>query len=105
MVVAYLFLAMSAVNESPTSLPSAVNDFDDEYDPNKLARELMMPAGEPAAAVIGACLLLGMIWFVASGHFFGGSQALHAASAERAVPTLNANGGAIPPPTFHRSAG
>lgn len=63
----------------------------------------MMPTGESGAAVIGACLILGMIWFVASGHFAGTSQVPHSAMAGR--PSLNANGGPITPPEPRRSAG
>jgi hypothetical protein len=78
---------------------NAVSDSRDLYDAKALARELMMPTGEPAAAVIGACLLLGMIWFFASGHFNGGAPASISPSS------LNASGSPVPPPALHRSAG
>lgn len=95
---------MPAAKESPASDPNAAYDLNDTYDASAMARELMMPAGESAAAVIGACLLLGMIWLVGSGHFAGASNGLHAAAAERSNPrqSLDANGGAIP--MLHRSA-
>ena len=94
---------MPASDESSASHPFTVYDSNDFYDSNELAGELMMPTGEPAAAVIGACLLLGMIWFFASGHFNGGAQATHAVTAE--PRSLNASGGPVPPPPLHRSAG
>ena len=80
-----------------------MDDLNDIYDSKDVARELMMPAGEPAVAVIGACLLLGMVWFLGSGHFTGGFPPAHAAAAAR--PNLHASGGPIAPPTVHRSAG
>lgn len=83
--------------------PNAVDESSDLYDPDDLARELMMPTGEPVAAVIGACLLLGMVFFfAASGHLRGSLQPTHAAAAR---PNLNASGGPVPPPASHRSAG
>lgn len=87
-----------------------VHDSIDGYDANDLARDLMMPTGEPAAAVIGACLLLGMIWLVASGHLASGhlatggrAGAAHTAAA--APSSLQSSGGPIAPPTAHPSAG
>lgn len=80
-----------------------MSDSDDIYDARHIARELLMPTGEPAAAVIGACLLLGMIWFFAVGHFNAGAPPAHAASI--APSRLNTSGGPVPPPALHRSAG
>jgi hypothetical protein len=79
----------------------------DIYDSNDLARDLMMPTGEPAAAVIGACLLLGMIWFAASGHLAtrGGAGTVAAHTAAAAPSSLQSSGGPIAPPAAHRSAG
>lgn len=84
-----------------------MDDLNDIYDSKDVARELMMPAGEPAVAVIGACLLLGMVWFLGSGHFTGASQPTHAAAARASLHAsgLNASGGPIAPPTSHRAAG
>jgi hypothetical protein len=84
-----------------------MDDLNDSYDSKDLARELMMPTGEPAVAVIGACLLLGMVWFLGSGHFTGAFAPTHAAAAARPSlhDSLHASGGPIAPPTSHRSAG
>lgn len=83
-----------------------VHDSIDGYDANDLARDLMMPTGEPAAAVIGACLLLGMIWLVASGgHLATGGRAGAAHTAAAAPSSLQSSGGPIAPPTAHPSAG
>jgi len=79
----------------------APDDFSD-YNPSDVARDLMMPTGEPAAAVIAACLLLGMIWVAASGHFSGGAAAPHVAAAR---PSLQTGSGPIAPPALRRSEG
>ena len=89
-----------------TSPPSHSNDGtgpDDVFDSNAVARELMMPTGEPVAAVIGACLLLGMIWFAGAFGFAGGAKPAHSAAAPR--PSLQSNGGPVQPPAAPRSAG
>ena len=91
---------MPAADPPPPSRENRVHDSNDIYDADALARELMMPTGEPVAAVIGACLLLGMIWF-ASGHAVG-SHLAHPA-APRA--SLQSDGGAVRPPGVDRSAG
>lgn len=99
----------ASVDPSPSSAANpnhtlnTVSDSDDVYDARAMARELMMPTGEPAAAVIGACLLLGMIWFVASGHFNGGAPPAHAASIAPSSP--HTYGGPLSAPALHRSAG
>jgi hypothetical protein len=74
------------------------------YNPNALARDLMMPTGEPAAAVIAALALLGMVWFAASGHPANSAKAA-AQSAAAAEPSLQSRGGPIAPPAAHRFAG
>jgi hypothetical protein len=94
---------MPPVDDPHAYNPNAVSDSNDIYDSRDLARDLMMPTGEPAVAVIGACLLLGMVWFLGSGHFTGASQPTHAAAATR--PNLHASGGPIAPPASHRFAG
>ncbi|MGC1780542.1 MAG: hypothetical protein WBB34_21615 [Xanthobacteraceae bacterium] len=78
-----------------------------DYNPSAVARDLMMPTGEAAVAVIGACLLLGMVWFVgASGHFAASANTAHTAAARpSAQPSLQSNGGPIPPPVSHGSEG
>lgn len=82
---------------SRPSQSNAVNDSDDVFDSNALARELMMPTGEPVAAVIGACLLVGFVFFAgAFGHFVGGSHATHGTVSERHA--LQSSGGATPAP-------
>jgi hypothetical protein len=88
--------AMSADASRP-SQSNAVNDSDDVFDSDALARELMMPTGEPVAAVIGACLLVGFVFFAgAFGHFAGGSHATHGTVSERHA--LQSSGGATPAP-------
>ncbi len=67
----------------------------DPYDSNALARELMMPTGEPAAAVIGACLLVGLVFFAgAFGYLPGGLHTTHGAASERHA--LQSSGGTTP---------
>ena len=79
-------------------------DDDSTYNPNALARDLMMPTGEPAAAVIAALALLGMVWFAASGHLASAATATaHRAAA--AQPSLQSSGGPVAPPASPRSAG
>jgi hypothetical protein len=83
---------------------------DTAYDAKDMARELMMPVGEPAVAVIGACLLLAMVWFLGSGHFAGATAPAHAAAARPSLheslhDSLHATGGPIAPPAAHRFAG
>lgn len=81
-----------------------MHNSNDHYDANALARELMMPTGEPVAAVISACLLLGMIWFAgAFGHDAAGAKATHTTTAPRA--SLQSDGGTPRPPAPDRSAG
>ncbi len=74
-----------------------------EYNPSAVARDLMMPTGEAAVAVIGACMLLGMALFAgASGHFAAAAETAHTASTR---PSLQSSGGPIAPPVSHRSEG
>lgn len=82
----------------PAPDKNSADNPDDILNANDLARELMMPVGEPAAAVIAACLLLGMVWVVASGHLRASAPMTHAASVLPAGP--NASG----TPASHRSA-
>ncbi len=81
---------MPAADPPPSSPENRVPDSNDIYDADALARELMMPTGEPVAAVIGACLLLGMIWF-ASGHAVG-SHSAHPAARGRPFRRLTPMG-------------
>jgi hypothetical protein len=75
---------MTADHNSPASIANDVSSSPDFCDSNALARELMMPTGEPVAAVIGACLLVGFVFFAgAFGPFGGGSHATHGAASER----------------------
>lgn len=84
--------------DASRSQSNAADDSDDAFDSSALARELMMPTGEPVAAVIGACLLAGFVFFAgAFGHFAGGSHAAHGTISERHA--LQSGGGAIPAPT------
>ncbi|MGC2122032.1 MAG: hypothetical protein WA652_04185, partial [Xanthobacteraceae bacterium] len=56
------------------------------YDPDQIRRELMMPAGEPAAALIGGCLLLGFVWFAtALSHPGGGAKMPRNAAAAQSL--------------------
>jgi hypothetical protein len=72
-------------------------------DANDLARELLMPTGEPAVAVFAAALLLGMIWFAgAFGHDGRGVQAMHAAAPR---PSLRLDGAVLRRPPASRSTG
>ncbi len=83
----------------------SVSDEPSFYSPDAVARDLMMPAGEPAGALIAAGLLLGMIWFAgAYGDGAGGSKATHAAATAR-HPMLQSDGGAVRRPPASRSAG
>jgi len=84
---------------------SNIYQSNDMYDSSDLARDLMMPTGESAAAVIAACLLLGMIWFAASGHLATGTAAGAAHTAAAAPTSLQSSGGPIAPPAAHRAAG
>ncbi|HEX3937963.1 MAG TPA: hypothetical protein VHX43_10705 [Xanthobacteraceae bacterium] len=84
-------------------------DDDSTYNPNALARDLMMPTGEPAAAVIAALALLGMVWFAGSGHLPSATHA-PAQSAAAAQPSLQpsnlqSRGGPIASPASRRTAG
>lgn len=85
---------------------SASDQFPD-YNPSAVARDLMMPTGEAAVAVIGACLLLGMVLFAgASGHFAAVPKTAHTAAARPGTqPSLQSSGGPIAPPVSHRSEG
>ncbi len=75
---------MAADDQPPASIANDGFSSSDFYDSNALARELMMPTGEPAAALIGACLLVGLVFFAgAFGQLGGGSHATHAAASER----------------------
>ena len=86
---------MSAPDKSPASFSPDVYSSNDFYNSNALARELMMPTGEPVAALIGACLLVGFVFFTgAFGHFAGGSHAAHGPASERHA--LQSGGGAAP---------
>ena len=89
--------AMAANDQSPASLANNDYSSSDSYNSDALARELMMPTGEPAAAVIGACLLVGFVLFAGTfGHFAGGSHATRGAASERHA--LRSGGGTPPAP-------
>ncbi|MFY9695055.1 MAG: hypothetical protein WA776_09525 [Xanthobacteraceae bacterium] len=87
----------------PSPVANDISSSNDSFDSNALARELMMPTGEPVAAVIGGCLLLGMIWLVGAFGVAGGAKATHAATAPR--PSLQSNGGPVQPPSASSAAG
>jgi hypothetical protein len=88
---------MTAGDKSPASIANDVNSSTDFYVSNALARELMMPTGEPVVAAIGACLLVGFVFFAgAFGPFAGGSHAAHGAPSERHA--LQSSGATTPAP-------
>ena len=83
-----------------TTMP--VPDESSLYNPERVARDLMMPTGEPAVALLGACLLVALVFFAgAYGHAGGAKTATHAAPR----PSLRSEGGPVPPPAPARSAG
>ena len=60
---------------------------------NDLERELLMPAGEPAVAVLAAALLLGMVWF--AGAFGHAARAPSATAVAAHRPSLRLDRGAV----------